>query len=208
MTRYAAVSYEDIFSCGHIGLIKAFQRFDRMKYDGAFSTFAYKYIAGEIQRFARDCAIPIKAPRSLYQQAGDMIKRDLWDASVSEITEKMGYTVDEANNILRYLHKTNIAALDQPISIPKGDKSNDVTALEVMGTETDFSSIYVSEFMDKLSAREKTIVRFRLEGMTQGEIAVQIGVTQVQISRLLVRIGEKLSKHMGLKVKKKKSKAR
>lgn len=190
---------EDLFQVGCIGLIKAIDKFDT-SFNVQFSTYAVPMITGEIKRFIRDDGI-IKVSRSL-KELGIKAR------SVREnLCSKFGRepTVSEIADILEVSTEDIIMSMDaysQPISLNYSDDT-DRPLEQQISSDLDLET----ESIDKLSLksvlstfppRERQIIFMRyFMDKTQSETAKQIGISQVQVSRIekkvLSEMKEKLS---------------
>ncbi len=190
--RFAHRGYEieDLFQIGTIGLIKAIDKFD-FTYGVKFSTYAVPMIIGEIRRFLRDDH-PIKVPRSFKElvykanRVRDQLSATLGrDPTIGEIAEELGVDREEIVSALE--------AVQTPSSIHDTlyqDDSDPIYVLDQLPQEKDlepswFEKIALKEVLDKLPDREKRVLLMRFfEDKTQSEIAGQLNLSQVQISRI------------------------
>lgn len=181
---------EDLFQIGTIGLIKAIDKFD-FTYGVKFSTYAVPMIIGEIRRFLRDDH-PIKVPRS-YKELIYKVNRTREHLSatlgreptIGEIAEEIGVDREEIVSALE--------AVQSPTSIHDTlyqDDSDPIYVLDQLPLEKElepswFEKIALKEVLDKLPEREKRVLLMRFfEDKTQSEIAGQLNLSQVQISRI------------------------
>ncbi len=181
---------DDLFQVGCIGLIKALDNFD-MSHGVKFSTYAVPMIIGEVRRYLRDNN-SIRVSRSLRDlaykalQTKEILSRDLQkEPSVSEIALAMGVNREEVVMALE--------SIQEPVSLFEPVFHDDGDAIYVMDQVSDtkntdarwIENISLSEAMDKLSPRERHILKIRFfEGKTQMEVAKEIGISQAQVSRL------------------------
>lgn len=190
--RFAHRGYEieDLFQIGTIGLIKAIDKFD-FSYGVKFSTYAVPMIIGEIRRFLRDDH-PVKVPRSYKElvykvnRTRDALSAKLGrDPTIGEISEDLGVDREDIVSALE--------AVQSPTSIHDTlyqDDSDPIFVLDQLPLEKDlepawFEKIALKEVMDKLPDREKRVLLMRFfEDKTQNEIAKQLNLSQVQISRI------------------------
>lgn len=181
---------EDLFQIGTIGLIKAIDKFD-FSYGVKFSTYAVPMIIGEIRRFLRDDH-PIKVPRS-YKELVYKVNRTRENLSttlgreptIGEIAEEIGVERDEIVSALE--------AVQSPTSIHDTlyqDDSDPIYVLDQLPMEKElepswFEKIALKEVLEKLPERERKVLLMRFfEDKTQSEIAAQLNLSQVQISRI------------------------
>ncbi len=181
---------DDLFQVGCIGLIKALDNFD-MEHGVKFSTYAVPMIIGEVRRYLRDNNA-IRVSRSLRDlayralQTREELSRSLQkEPSVSEIAMAMGADREEVVMALE--------SIQEPVSLFEPVFHDDGDAIYVMDQVSDtkntdarwIESLSLSEAMDKLSPRERHILKIRFfEGKTQMEVAKEIGISQAQVSRL------------------------
>ncbi|QGG46516.1 RNA polymerase sporulation sigma factor SigF [Heliorestis convoluta] len=181
---------EDLFQIGVIGLIKAIDKFD-LTYNVRFSTYAVPMIIGEIRRFLRDDS-PVKVSRS-YKETAQRIHR-----CQHELTGKLGRepTIQEVANALEIEPEAVVEALEavqSPTSIHETfyqDDGDPIYLLDQLSTEesdqeTWFEHLALRDAMSRLAPREQEILHMRFfQDKTQTEVAEQVGLSQVQISRI------------------------
>ncbi|AEG61231.1 RNA polymerase sporulation sigma factor SigF [Desulforamulus ruminis] len=181
---------EDLFQIGCIGLMKAIDKFD-LSYDVKFSTYAVPMIIGEIRRFLRDDN-PVKVSRSLketaykIQQARDRLTARLGrDPSINEIAKELGFCREEVVSALE--------AAQTPTSIYETlhqDDGDPIYILDQLSSEEDGDSpwlekLAVKQLLVELPERDRQIILWRFfEDKTQSEVALRLGLSQVQVSRL------------------------
>ena len=194
------VEVEDLFQIGSIGLLKAVDKFDT-SFEVKFSTYAVPMIIGEIRRYLRDTGI-IKVSRSLkesqyrvFKIREDLEKKLGREPSVTELAEAAEISLEELNMVLEAgaevesLHKTiyqgegtELSLLDK---IP--EKENRQEKL--------LDKVLLEELLGRLETEERKLIYMRyFQDMTQTEIARQLHISQVQVSRMEKRILKKLKK--------------
>ncbi|NGP62685.1 sigma-70 family RNA polymerase sigma factor [Paenibacillus thiaminolyticus] len=179
------LDYEDLVSVGTLGLIMAFRNFDGRV--NAFSTYAFPWIKGMIQRFLQEKRHSVRIPRKI-QERLRIIRKQGWTEEPAEaIAEKSGWRLEEVYEVLNHLDGWSVASLDQ--TIPTAE--NELTLLDMLPDTADFSGIDVQEFFSYLTTAERTVIKMRMEGYTQQQIAHKINKSQVFVSRLIKRIQEK-----------------
>ena len=190
------IEYDDLFQIAAIGLIKAVKNFSK-DYSVRFSTYAVPMILGEIKRYMRDEGY-LKVSRSLKTLSGkitkyieERIKQDGTNPTIDEIAQHFGI---EQTEIVFALDATRL-----PVSLYETTNDADgkqTELIEHIPTEEDknmIQRIMLKDMLSRLPIREQKIVILRyFRDMTQSEIAKQMGVSQVQISRLENKILEKL----------------
>lgn len=193
------VEYDDLFQLASIGFIKAINNFDE-SFNVRFSTYAVPMIAGELKRFLRDDG-SIKVSR-IIKGLNYKIKVIVEEArkngedspSVDRLAEMLG--VEKEDIALA------IGADKRLVSIyDKVDSEKDIEYLDTIESDERedelIEKIMLREAIDSLSEREKKIVLLRyFSDKTQSEIAKELGVSQVQISRLETKIVENLKQKL------------
>ena len=188
--------YDDLMQIGSIGLIKAIDGYDA-QFGVRFSTYAVPMISGEIKRFLRDDGI-IKVSRSLKEnalkiyRASESLKKSLGrEPHISEIAEQTELDPEEIVHALE--------AVRSPISIYEPvyeDTGGNLLLLDTIAASGDdelIDKLLTGELISKLNDRERSIIYMRyFDDKTQSEIAKAIGVSQVQVSRLLNKALAKL----------------
>ena len=188
---------EDLFQIGCIGLIKSIERFD-LSYDVKFSTYAVPLISGEIKRFFRDDGM-IKVSRKwkeegykLYQITQKLSHEMGREPTMEELSESSGLPVEEIMMALEA--NAEVDSLNKSIPL----EGKEVTLMERIPSEQDMeekiiNNLSIRQAMKNLSDREKQIVTMRyFQNKTQTEIAKEMGVSQVQISRLEKKVLRKM----------------
>ena len=193
---------EDLYQIGCIGLMKCIEKFD-LTYDVKFSTYAVPMISGEIKRFLRDDGM-IKVSRTLKETAYKVKK------AREEIINQTGVEpkLEELSEILEIDVEEIVASLEANVeveSIHKTIYQNDGNAIYLLDkiaavedeNETLLNQIVVGEVMNHLEEVEQKIIKLRyFENKTQTEIATEIGISQVQVSRMEKRILLKMRKNL------------
>jgi RNA polymerase sigma-B factor len=192
--------YEDLVQVGTIGLLKSVDRFD-VDRGVEFSTYATPTIIGEIKRHFRDKGWAIRVPRRLQElrmqigTAGAELTQQLGRSPTPrELAEAIGCSVDD---ILEGIESSNAYST---LSLDAGDDSDDgaATMLDAIGIDDEgLEHVEIREsikpLLDRLDAREKRILLLRFfRNLTQSQIAEEIGVSQMHVSRLLSRTLEQL----------------
>ena len=180
---------DDLFQVGCIGLIKAIDNFDT-SHDVRFSTYAVPMIIGEVRRYLRDNN-PIRVSRSLRDTAYHAMQIK------ERISNEKGYepTVEEIAKEMNLKKEEVVIALEaviDPVSFYEPVYSNGGDTIFLMdqigSNETDVDwvdEIVLKEAIKELPQREKKILSMRfMRGMTQTEVANEIGISQAQVSRL------------------------
>lgn len=186
--------YDDLMQLGAIGFIKAIQNFDET-YGVRFSTYAVPMISGEIKRFLRDDGA-VKVSRwakTLAQKINVFIDEKLKsgekEPTVDEIAQNFGVEAEQvvfAMDTGHYLLSLSSTVGDDDVTLEDkivGDRSPD----------EDLDKIMLKDFIEDLPEREKKVIILRyFRDKTQSEIAAELGVSQVQVSRIECKVLQKL----------------
>lgn len=192
------VEMEDLIQIGSIGLLKAVDHFNA-SFEVKFSTYAVPMIAGEIKRYLRDDGI-LKVSRSLKENcvriysAREKLEKELGREPVmEEIAQSAQLSVDEV--VMSLESGAEVESLHKIIY--QGD-GNDISIMDRLqekenGQDAALNRIFLDEILKKLDARERQLIYMRyFKDMTQTEIAVEMGISQVQVSRMEKRILKQL----------------
>lgn len=215
--RFSQRGYEleDLFQIGSIGLIKAIDKFDS-SFEVKFSTYAVPMISGEIKRFLRDDGM-IKVSRSLKennwkikQMSNTLCQEYGREATIEEIATALEMNMEEivmaleANVEVESIYKKVYQGEDKDIYLL--DKMMDESSSQNMYSinngingdgekEKIVNKMLIASLMEELNGIEKEIIQMRyFEDKTQTEVAKNIGISQVQVSRMEKKILLKLRK--------------
>jgi RNA polymerase sigma-B factor len=194
-------SIEDLVQVASIGLIKAVDRFDPHR-EVQFSTYATATIVGELKRHFRDKGWALRVPRRL-QENGLVVNRAMSEMNkelgrsptMPELSRRTGFSREEVLEAIEALQAYTTSSLDAPHD---DDLTSDRLAsvdesLEILDRWAD-----LSPHLRQLPARERRIIHMRFfQGLTQAEIAEEIGISQMHVSRLLSSTLERLRKAAG-----------
>lgn len=185
---------EDLFQIGSIGLIKAIDKFDT-SFDVKFSTYAVPMITGEIKRFLRDDGM-IKVSRSLKEIAGKVrITREILnnkldrEPTLEEISEELGIPCDDI--IMALESNAEVKSLYKTIYQGDGNAIYLIDKLEQTKDENEniIDHIALREIINTLDEKERNLIELRyFRDKTQTDIAKELGISQVQVSRLEKKI--------------------
>jgi RNA polymerase sigma-B factor len=187
---------DDLIQVGTIGLIKAIDRFD-IERQVEFTTYATPTIVGELKRHFRDKGWAIKVPRRLQElsfkvnQAVDALTQSLQRSpSVREIAAYLEVTPEEVLEAMETSEAYNFVSLE---SDRGGDGSDSFSILEYIGNDdrlmaaVDDRTTLQAAFKELTSQEQRVLYLRFFEGLTQTEIARQLEISQMQVSRLLRR---------------------
>jgi RNA polymerase sigma-B factor len=190
---------DDLVQVALVGLIKAVDRYDT-GHGVAFSTFAVPTILGELKRHFRDRAWAIRVPRRLQElrmsitTANNTLSHTLGRApTVADIAVHLGVSEDEILEGLEGARAYSATSLSTPIGDGDGPELGDTLGTEDHGFELAELRIALGPAMASLSEREQRILSLRFYGnRTQSEIAQQLGISQMHVSRLLAKALDRL----------------
>lgn len=191
---------DDLFQVGCIGLIKAIDNFDT-SLDLKFSTYAVPMIIGEVRRFLRDYN-PIRVSRSVRDTAYQAMKikeritnETQKEPTVEEIAKEMG--VKKEAVVLSLEAIVEPVSLYDPVYYDAGDTIYVMDQIGDNNTDENWiDEILIKKSIKELNEREKMILSLRfMNGMTQTEVASEIGISQAQVSRLEKFAMNKIKNH-------------
>jgi RNA polymerase sigma-B factor len=196
--RYAGPRepFEDLMQVASLGLVKAVDRFDTGR-GTAFSSFAVPTILGELKRYFRDLGWSVHVPRGAQELAlkveeaqQQLTTRTGRPPSVHELAQYLEMPIEDVLEALETASAHHSTSLDAPRD--DGEEESGSLA-DAFGQEDDRyelvdASVTIATAARQLSARERRVLVLRfVEDMTQTQIAEQIGVSQMQVSRILRR---------------------
>jgi RNA polymerase sigma-B factor len=182
--------HEDLVQVASLALVKAVDRFDPER-GATFSSFAVTSIVGELKRHFRDRGWAVRAPRriqELYLELGHHIDRLSQEfgrvPTVGELAAACGGTENAVLEALEAGRGYRTASLDAP------DRDEQTLAESLGSDDPQFANLedrsVLALALEQLSPRDQRVLRLRfVDGLTQSEIATRLGVSQMQISRLL-----------------------
>jgi RNA polymerase sigma-B factor len=198
---YRGEQLEDLVQIGAIGLIKAIDRFD-IERGVELTTYATPNIIGEIKRHFRDKGWAVRVPRGL-QELNVQLSRLMEQLTVQlgrsptipELAQAAGAQEEEVLEALESGRAYSSLSLSQGSG---GDGEEDLDPLESIGTEEHQYEVsedraVLAPGFKVLDERERMILQLRFfDGLTQSQIAQQVGISQMHVSRLIRRSLEKI----------------
>ena len=181
---------EDLFQIGAIGLIKCIDKFD-MSFDVKFSTYAVPMIMGEIRRFMRDDGM-IKVSRPLKETASkakfvreQMTNKNGDEPTINELAEALDASRD-VESIFKTVYRSDGTPVYLIDRLSKDD-ADDIT-----------DNLTLKQMLMELEPKERRIIFLRyFKDKTQSETAKEIGISQVQVSRMEKKIINRIKDNFG-----------
>ena len=192
---------DDLIQVGYLGLLKAIDRFDPER-GLEFTTYATPTILGEIKRHFRDKGWSVRVPRRLQElsakvnQATDTLTTQLQRSpTIDEIADYLDASVDEVLEAMESSSAYSSVPLEGTGSSENDDAPSIIDRYATEDSELALTDdrLIIEEALEGFSPREREVIELRfLKGMTQIEIAEKLGISQVQVSRLLRRTLKKI----------------
>ncbi|HEX4672022.1 MAG TPA: SigB/SigF/SigG family RNA polymerase sigma factor [Solirubrobacteraceae bacterium] len=196
--RYAGARepFDDLVQVASLGLVKAVDRFDTSR-GTAFSSFAVPTILGELKRYFRDLGWSVHVPRGAQEQAlkveeaqQTLTSRTGRPPTVDELAQYLELTMEDVLDALETAGAHHSTSLDAPREDVDGESTTLAEAFGELDKHYELvdASVTIATAARELSERERRVLVLRfVEDMTQTQIADEIGVSQMQVSRILRR---------------------
>jgi RNA polymerase sigma-B factor len=183
---------DDLEQVACVGLLKAIDRFDISR-EVRFATFAVPTIAGELKRHFRDRGWMLRVPRDVQElsarvaRARETLTRELGRVpTVAELANTLDVGVEQVLDALSAADSYRMLSLDEPLT--DGSGALEAIGGDDSGFELAEHRVLLRRGIDALGPREREILRLRFyEGLTQREIAREVGISQMHVSRLIRR---------------------
>jgi RNA polymerase sigma-B factor len=201
--RYGRSSepFEDLVQVASLGLLKAIDRFDADR-GSPFQSFAVPTILGEMRRYFRDAGWSIHVPRGAQERAlkvrdaqERLINETGHAPTVSQLAQYLEFEAEEVLDAMQAIRAYETVSLDAPRTGGEEDTGcfGDGFGHEDERFELVELDATVTAALGQLPSRDRMVLRLRfVEDLTQTEIAEQVGISQMQVSRLLRRSLEQL----------------
>jgi RNA polymerase sigma-B factor len=191
----AAEPFDDLFQVACVGLIKAIDRFD-LEREIAFSSYAVPTILGELKRYFRDRTWSVRVPRDL-QELSLKVDRAVTDLTLAlqrapTVGEIAASVAAQEAEVLEALHASGAyraVSLDAPHG--NGDDEPDDTLGDTLSVDDNRferaeDRATLARLARRITPREREVLRLRFaEDLTQAEIGDRIGLSQMQVSRII-----------------------
>ena len=190
---HSSESAEDLLQAGYLGLVKAISRFDPAA-GGSLAAYAQVTVGGELKRHFRDTCWPLRVARPVKELVLDM------RTATAQLSQDLGRTPDEPDLTrhlgvtkaeLREAQRAEMAYSPRSLDSPAGGDSDARTVADYLGADDPaldrmLGMEAVATHWRELPAREQRVLVMRFYGdLTQAQIGVQLGVSQMQVSRIL-----------------------
>jgi RNA polymerase sigma-B factor len=202
--RYAggAEPFDDLVQVASVGLVKAIDRFDPAR-GTAFSTFAVPTILGELKRHFRDRGWSVHVPRDVQERIlkveramAELPAKLGHSPTVQEIAQRIEATDEEVLEAMHASQGHHAVSLDATSTMGDGDEPGplrDRIGAEDLSFDTVEYGEAIGPVLEEISDRDRKVLHLRfVEDMTQSEIADEVGVSQMHVSRILRATVEKL----------------
>jgi RNA polymerase sigma-B factor len=209
--RYSArgLPIDDLVQEARLALVRVVESF-RPEYGHDFLSYAVPSILGALRKQFRDSGWTVRPPRRIQeaQQAINRTRSDLLqqlgrEPRVSELAEMLDLDEETVIEALSADGCYTPASLDRPVGGEAESDAGGRTLGSVLGTDDpDYAScearVMLRPLLARLESRDRTVLRLRfVDGLTQREVGEEIGVTQMQVSRILSRIFNTLREEVG-----------
>jgi RNA polymerase sigma-B factor len=188
------VPFDDLFQVACLGLVNAIERFD-LEREVAFSSYAVPTILGEIKRYFRDRTWSVRVPRDL-QDLSLKVERAVSELdaelhrrpTVAEIVARVGAGEEDVLEALEASGAYRATSLQTPWGSDddSADTLGDTLGFEERGFAAAEDRATIDRLMRVITPRERQVLWLRYAGdLTQSEIGEQVGVSQMQVSRII-----------------------
>ena len=192
---------EDLIQVAAVGLVKAVDRFE-VRRTSAFASYAVPVMLGELRRHFRDNGWALHVPRGLQErtlsveaEAERLQRENGRPPTPAQIAEGLGLSIEQVLEAIDAAHATDTVSLDAPRPAAEGDRDALVDAIGSVDERLELVEYReaIAGALDALPERERLILWLRFaRDQTQSQIAAQLGVSQMQVSRLLRRTIDRL----------------
>ena len=202
--RSRGIAEEDLKQVAYLALVKAAQGFDYAS-GNDFLSYSVPTIRGEIKRHFRDCGWAVRPPRRIQELQARIATADT-DLSFtlgrsprpSEIAAYLDESLEDVTEALASDGCFSPTSLDRPVNEEAGTSIGELMGYDDSGQSAAEARVVLAPVVRRLKERDRRILLLRFfHGWTQAEIAADIGVTQMQVSRLLSRILSDLRHDIG-----------
>ena len=199
------IEWDDLVQVGRVGLLKAVDGY-RVDKGASFPAYASPTVAGEIKRYFRDCGWMVRPPRRLQELRNQLrsVEPDLQQQlhrapSAGELAGALGIEPDELSDALAARSGYTAVSLDAPTRADSGMSLGDGLPEDGDPYEVVERAEWLRPALAKLTDRDRRVVELRfVDGLTQEQIGRHLGVSQMQVCRLLAGILDRLRDDLGI----------
>ena len=185
---------DDLFQVASVGLLKAIERYDPER-GYAFSTFAVPTIVGELKRYFRDTGWAVHVPRPIQDRIVQVNKamarlaHDGHSPTPAELASEVGCSTEDIVEAMEAARAFEAVSLETPRNgDDEGGSYAETVGADDQGYEMVEYSAAIAPAMNAMPKRDRLILRLRFErDLTQSEIAEQLGISQMHVSRIIRR---------------------
>ncbi|MDQ3627315.1 MAG: SigB/SigF/SigG family RNA polymerase sigma factor [Actinomycetota bacterium] len=190
---------EDLEQVAYVGLAKAVHRFEP-DYGKSFLSYAVPTVSGEVKKHFRDCSWAVRPPRRIQDLQGKIaacaseLHQELAQSpTASQIARSLGAPIDDVTEALASNGCFTPTSLDHPVGARGTSSLGDLLGCEDPDLARTETHITLAPLIRALPDRDRLILNLRFfHDQTQTEIADQLGVTQMQVSRLIAGILQRI----------------
>lgn len=201
--RHRGISNDDLAQAAYLGLVKAVRGFDASR-GGDFVGYAVPTISGEVKRYFRDFGWAVRPPRRVQELQARIasVTAELTQAKgrsprPSEVADFLDVDVHEVIEALAADGCFTPTSLDLPVGESEVATLGELMCDDESGFDAAEARVLLAPVVRRLSTRDRRVLELRFfEGWTQEQIARDIGVTQMQVSRVLSRIMRQLREEL------------
>jgi RNA polymerase sigma-B factor len=208
--RYSArgLPLDDLTQEARLALVRVAESF-RPELGHDFLSYAVPSILGALRKQFRDSGWAVRPPRriqeaqlAINQARADLLQRLGREPRVRELSESLGLDEETVIEALSADGCYTPTSLDRPVADGDAEPGNRTLGSVLGAEDPDFAScearVVLRPLLSRLEDRDRTVLRLRfVDGLTQREVGEQIGVTQMQVSRILSRIFDTLRDEIG-----------
>ncbi len=186
---------EDLIQVGCVGLLKAIDHFST-SHKAAFKTYANYYITGEIRHYLRDKVSMVRAPRELQElafrinQIIEQLTKELGRTPTEiEISERLSLPISKVNEVVQVERRKNHVSLDNNLTFFNSDSTMADFLIDDKYQDSltqKEEKVMLLEAIEMLDKKSKDVIKMSFfQNMNQQQISEEIGVSQMQVSRII-----------------------
>ena len=196
-------SAEDLIQVAYLALVKAARRYEVGRAP-CFDAYATPCVEGELRRWFRDRGWDVRPPRALQELRAEVLTavEHLTQTrgrtpTLDDVAEHLGLTVSRVREVYLAMQGYSAVSLDAPSSVDGAAELTERLGLVDDSTEDVVQRMSLAPLLARLPERDRHIISLRFyRGWTQEQIAQDVGVTQMQVSRVLKRILDDLRQQL------------